>query len=107
MVVVDGVVVVIGSIGWSGLTLQVLSEASVQGVKVNVFDGGLMPGSLRPVLAGPPFGLTHAHPIGGPVSSARKTVGLHKALQQIEGMPIFGLPISAEALGNPAQNVAR
>src|SRR5215203_3997155 len=102
----DGAVMVIIWIGLSGLALQVLAEASVQRVKVNVFDGGLMAGSVRPVLPGPPFGLAHAHPVGGPVSGARKTVGLHKGLQQTDGMPIFGLPIGAEPLGNPAQNVA-
>jgi hypothetical protein len=92
--------------GVSGWTLQVLAKSPMQGVKVNVFDGGLVPISVGPILSGSAFSLAHAHPVGGSVSSARKTITLYKGLQQINGMAVFGLPIAAEALGNPAQNVA-
>src|SRR6266516_7517562 len=83
-----------------------LAKTPMQGIKVNVLDGGLMPGSVGPVLPGPALGLTYAHPVGGTVSGARKTVALHKSLQQVNGMAVFGLPITTDASGNPAQNVA-
>src|SRR5437764_12657407 len=77
----------------------------MQGIKINVLDRGLIPGSVRAVLASSSLGLADPYPIGGSVSSAGKTVALHKALQQINGMAIFGLPIPIEAAGNPAQNI--
>src|SRR2546425_9226668 len=77
----------------------------MQGIKVNVLERGLMPGSVGAVLASSSFGLADASPIGGSVSGAGKTVGLHKALQQINGMAILGLPITPDAVGNPAQNI--
>jgi hypothetical protein len=83
------------------LALQVLAESPMQGVKVNVFDGGLVPGAVGPVLPGSTFGLAHAHPVGGLVSRARKALALHKGLQQINGMAVFSLPILTEAPGNP------
>src|SRR5438270_6110545 len=78
----------------------------MQGIKVNVLDGGLMPSSIRAVLSSASLGLADAHPIGSTVSSALKTVALHKALQQINGMTIFSLPITSDAMSNPAQNIA-
>ena len=77
----------------------------MQGTKINVFDRGLMPGAVGAVLASSSLGLADPYPIGGSVSSGSKTVALHKALQQINGMAIFGLPIPIEAAGNPAQNI--
>src|SRR6266581_2630129 len=62
----------------------------MQGTKINVLDRGLMPGAVGAVLASSSFGLADAYPIGGSVSSAGKTVALHKALQQINGMA-FGI----------------
>jgi hypothetical protein len=88
------------------LALQVLAESPVQGIKVNVFDGRLVPGAIGPVLPGSALGLAHAHPVGGLVSCALKTVALHKGLQQINGVAVFSLPIVTEAPGNPTQNVA-
>ncbi len=77
----------------------------MQGIKINVLDRGLMPGAVGAVLASASLGLADPYPIGGSISSAGKTVALHKALQQINGMAIFGLPIPVDAAGNPAQNI--
>jgi len=88
------------------LALQVLAESPVQGVKVNVFDGGLVPGAVGPILPRSALGLAHACPIGGLVSGAPKAVALHKGFQQIKAMAILGLPVTAKPSGNPTQNVA-
>ena len=78
----------------------------MQGIKVNIFDGGLMPGAVGSVLPSPALGLAHTHPVGGLVSGARKTAVFHKGLKQINGMAIFALPVAAQTLGNPTQKVA-
>jgi len=83
-----------------------LAESPVQGVKVNVFDGGLVPGAVGPILPRSALGLAHACPIGGLVSGAPKAVALHKGFQQIKAMAILGPPVTAKPSGNPTQNVA-
>lgn len=83
-----------------------LAKTPMQRIEINILNGRLVPGSVGPVLPSPALGLPHACPVGGPVSGARKTVALDKALQQINAVAIFGLPIAAEAPGHSAQNIA-
>lgn len=78
----------------------------MQGIEVNILNGGLVPGAVGSVLPRSAFGLAHAHPVGSPVSGAGKTVALHKGLQQENGMAILDLPIATEAPANPTQNMA-
>lgn len=66
----------------------------MQGVKVKVFDGNLVPGSVESVLTAAAFGLANAHPVGGSVAGPGETVPLHKAFQQIDGMAVFNLPVA-------------
>jgi len=87
-----------------GAAGQVQTQAL--GDQHQVFAGNLMPGSIGPILAGAAFGLTDAHPVGGPVRGPRKTVALHEGFQQVNGVAIFALPVSAQTSANPAQDVA-
>ena len=63
-----------------------------------------MPASLGPVLTGAAFSLPDALPVGGSVTGCGKTLPLHKGLQQIDGMTVFGLPVPAQAPAQVTQN---
>jgi len=92
--------------GGSGLALQPLPKAWVQGIKINVLEGQPEGPSVRAVLAAAAFGLANAPPVGGPVASAGKAVLLDEGFQQVEGMAVFALPIAAHPPSDAAQQMA-
>ena len=71
---------------------------------IHVFDGGGK--SARRALASPALGLAQANPIGRAVAGAGKALALDKGFHQPEGLPVFGLPVLAQAAADLAQNVA-
>jgi hypothetical protein len=74
---------------------QALAELAVPRIQIDVLDflgGHQRIGTLPPSA----LGLADAPPIGGLVAGASKAASLDKTLQQIEGMPILGLPIWAD-----------
>ena len=75
-------------------------ESFCQRVKVNIFYGYFK--RSIPVVAAASLGLTGTNPVGSLVADALKAVMLHKGFQEIDGMTVFILPVSADAPGNPA-----
>lgn len=76
----------------------------MQGPEIHVFDGNLLPASLGAILARAAFGSAHVLPVGGSVTGCGKALPLHKRLQQIDGMTVFGLPVTTQSLAKAAQN---
>jgi hypothetical protein len=56
-------------------------------------------------LAGPPGGLTHAHPVGRLVTGAPEAIRLHEGLQQVKGMVVASLPVRRDPPGNLRQKM--
>ena len=99
-------VIEFGMVFGLGGAVQQIAKIGAQRIKVNVFDRDLLVRPIGPVLAGAAFGLANAHPVGGPVTSAGKAIGLHERFQQVNGMAVFVLPVGAQTLRHPAQDVA-
>jgi hypothetical protein len=87
-------------------SLQVLPEMRVQGIQVNVFHRQPIGAAVRAILAAAAFGLAHALPIGRPVTTAGEAVMLDKGFQQINGVAVLTLPITADTPGDATQHVA-
>src|ERR1017187_8865081 len=73
-------------------------------VEMDFLDRSLR-GAPWPVAA-PAGGNPHGDPTGGPVSGAGKAVSLDEGLQQINRMTVLSLPVTAQAPGDPAQDMA-
>jgi hypothetical protein len=51
------------------------------------------------------LGETHGNPVGRPIAGARKPLGVHKRLQQDQGMVIYPLPIPGQEASHSSQKV--
>jgi hypothetical protein len=89
---------------FTGVALQPLAKLWMQGIEIHVFNGNLLPAPLGAVLTGAALGLPDALPVGGSVAGCAKTLPLHKGLQQIDGMTVFGLPVPTQPPAQVAQN---
>jgi len=63
-------------------------------IEVDVFTGHSQ--ATVVIVAAAALSLSGANPIGGALTTALETISLHKGLQQVNGMAIFGLPIGAQ-----------
>ena len=57
------------------------------------------------VLAAASLGLADAYPVGGAVASASKAFSIDKSLNEVNGVPVLGLPVRAETAGKTREHV--
>ena len=70
--------------------------SGIQWIEVDVFEGRMKALSIRAILTGAPLSLPRAHPVGGLVASALKTILLNKGFQQVDRVVVFALPVRAD-----------
>lgn len=58
------------------------------------------------VIAGTASGLTGEDPVCRPITGASEQGPVDKGFQQIDGMSILFLPVRADAMGNPGEDMA-
>ena len=82
--------------------IKVLTEVRIQRVNVNVLDRGRR---IMGTLAAATTSLAQAKPIGGPIATSGKTVPIHERFQDKKSLPVFGFPVTGNALADAPQNM--
>src|SRR5659263_334257 len=83
---------------------QLPPEVRAERIEIHVLDRSA--DAMVVIVAGAPLCRAEPQPVGRPVAGSLETVAVHEGFQRMNGMPILGLPVGANASCQNREHVA-